>query len=125
MTQKSVSQKIKITDHNHDKYITTPECNKLTAENFATGLAHANLITKTDFDAKLSTLNRKITSNKTRHLLVENKLKKLKSFDSSYFCGKGHFEVDSKQNWLIFQPIQRYFKTVSANDSDILSWKSK
>ena len=51
----------KITDHNHDKYITTPEFNKLTVENFATRLAQANLITKTDFDAKLSCLNRKIT----------------------------------------------------------------
>ena len=25
----------KITDHNHDRYITTPEFNRLTAENFA------------------------------------------------------------------------------------------
>ena len=63
----------KITDHNHDKYITTPEFNKLTAENFAARLAQANLITKTDFDAKLSSLNKKITSNKTKHLIVENK----------------------------------------------------
>ena len=29
----------KITDHNHDKYITTPEFNKLTSENFAARLA--------------------------------------------------------------------------------------
>ena len=29
------------------------------------GLAQANLITKTDFDAKLSSLNKKITANKT------------------------------------------------------------
>ena len=34
---------------------------------------------KTDFDAKLSSLNRKITSNKTKDLLVENELKKLKT----------------------------------------------
>ena len=47
-------------------------------------LAQANLITKTDFDAKFSNLNRKITSNKTKHLLVENKLNKLKTFDSSF-----------------------------------------
>ena len=65
----------KITDHKHDKYITTPEFNKLTAENFAARLAQANLITKIDFDAKLSSLNRKITLNKTKHLLVENQLK--------------------------------------------------
>ena len=40
-------------------------------------LAQADLVTKTNFYAKLSGLNKKITSNKTKHLLVENKLKKL------------------------------------------------
>ena len=54
----------------------------------------ANLITKTDFDAKLSRLNRKITQNKTKQLLVENELNKLKTFDSCYFIGKSHFEDD-------------------------------
>ena len=68
----------KLTDHNHDKYITTPEFNTLAADVFNARLAQANLITKTDFDAKLSSLNRKITSNKTKHLLVKNELKKLK-----------------------------------------------
>ena len=33
----------KITDHDHDKYITTPEFNKLTTENFVARLAQANL----------------------------------------------------------------------------------
>ena len=61
-----------ITDHKHDKYINTPEFNKLTAENLAASLAQASLITKADFDAKLLSLNRKITSNKIKHLLVEN-----------------------------------------------------
>ena len=46
------------------------------------------MMTKTDFDAKLSSLNRKITNNKSNHLLVENELNKLKTFDSSYFHGK-------------------------------------
>ena len=46
----------KIRDHNHDRYFTTPEFNKLTAENFVARLAQANLITKIDFDAKLSSL---------------------------------------------------------------------
>ena len=67
----------KIADHKHDKYITTPEFNKLTAENLAARLAQTNLITKTDFDNKLSSLNKKIPSNKTKHLMVENELKKL------------------------------------------------
>ena len=52
-------------------------------------------------------------------------MKKLKTFDSIYFPGKSHFENDGAQNWLVFQPIQRYFQTASANDSNILSWKSK
>ena len=57
-------------------------------------LAQANLITKADFDAKLSSLNRKVTANKSNYLLIENELKKLKTFDSSYFIGKRHFEED-------------------------------
>ena len=61
-----------LTDHGHDKYITTPEFNKLTGENFTTRLGQANLITKTNFDSKLSSRNRKITSNKSKHLFIEN-----------------------------------------------------
>ena len=55
-------------------------------------LAQANLIAKTDFDGKLLSLNRKITQNEIKHLLVGNKLNKLKTFDSSYFIGKSPFE---------------------------------
>ena len=92
-----------LTDHNHDKYIATPELNTLAADVFNARIAKTNLITKTDFDAKLSSLNRKITTNKTEHLLVENGFKKLKTFDSSYFIGKSHFEEDGVQNYLVFQ----------------------
>ena len=74
---------MKLTNHNHDKYFTTSEFNTLAASVFNARLAEANLITKTDFDTKLSSLNRKITSNKSKHLLVENELKKLQTFDSS------------------------------------------
>ena len=81
-------------------------------------------MTKTDFDAKLSSLNRKITENKTKHLLVENQLKKLKTFDSSYFRATNHFEEDGTQNYLVFQPINRYVKVI-ANTLYISSWKSK
>ena len=73
--------KKKITDHNHDKYITTPEFNKFTAETFAARLKQANLasksdifnfVNKTDFDNKLLNFNKRINSNKTKHVLVEN-----------------------------------------------------
>ena len=87
----------KLTDHNHDKYINTLEFNKLAADVFNARLAQANLITKTDFDTKLSSLNKKITKNKWKYLVVENELKRLKTFDSSYFIGKSHFEKDDVQ----------------------------
>ena len=53
---------------NHAKYITTQEFIKLMAETFAAILAQANLVEKTDFDNKLVSCNRKITSNKTKYL---------------------------------------------------------
>ena len=90
-------------------------------------LAEANLVIKTDFDAKLSSLNRKITLNKTKHVPVENKLKKLKNFDLSYFIGKSHFEEDGTQNYLVFQPVYRYFKGFSITQylEYVSEWKSK
>ena len=71
------------------------------------------MITKTDFDAKLSSLNRKITANKSKNFLAENELKKLKTFDSSYFFGKSHFKEDGTQNYLVFQPMNKYFKVIA------------
>ena len=74
----------------------------------------------------MSNLNRKITQNKSKHLLVENELNKLKTFDSGYFIGKSHFEEDGVQNYLVFQPLNKYFKVItSANIKYISSWQSK
>ena len=114
----------KITNHKHDEYITTTEFNKLAANTFNARIAQANLITKTDFDAKLSGFNRKITKNKSDHVLVNNKLNKLKTFDFAYFVGKSHFEEDGVQNYLVFQPVYRYFKFI-ANTNFISEWISK
>ena len=41
-----------------------------------------------------------------------------------YFIGKIHFEQDGTQNYLVFQPIKRYFKIIG-NTKFISSWKSK
>ena len=87
-------------------------------------IAEANLITKTIFDNTVSGLDRKIVENKTKNKSIENELKKLKTFDLSYFIGKSNFEEDSAQNYLVFQPIFRHFKII-ANKKFISSWKSK
>ena len=51
-------------------------------------------------------------------------MKKLQTFDSSYFRGKNHFEEDGTQNYLVFQPINKYFKKIT-NTDHISKWKSK
>ena len=78
---------------------------------------------KTDFDAKLSSLNKKITLNKTKQLLVENELKKLKTFDLSYFTGKNHFEEEGTQSYLVFQPLNKYLKIIANTKTS--PWQSK
>ena len=82
------------------------------------------MITKTDFDAKLSRINREITENKTGTALIKNELNKLKTFDSSYFIGKSHFEEDHTENYLVFQPINKYFKVITNTDY-VSKWKPK
>ena len=51
-------------------------------------------------------------------------MNKLKTFDSSYFIGKSHFEEHGTQNYLVFQPINRYFKVITNTDY-VSSWKSR
>ena len=96
----------------------------MAADVFNTRIEQANLITKTDFDAKLSNFHRKVTPNKSKHLLVENELNKLKTFDSGYFIRKSHFAEDGTQNYLVFQPMYIYFKMITNTDY-ISSWRFK
>ena len=84
---------------NHNKYITTPEFNKLTAELFAARLKQANLVTKTDFDNRLTSFKRRINSNKTKYLEVQNKLNSLITKDYNFFLGRIFFTSnDGSQN---------------------------
>ena len=117
-----VSSLVKKTDYG--KYITTPEFNNLVVGVFTARLAQANLVTKTDFDTKLISLNKKIHSNKANHLLLENELKKLQTFDSSYFRGRNYFENDDTHNYLVIQPVNKYLKKIS-NTDHISEWTSK
>ena len=52
----------------------------------------------------------------------QKKLQKLQTFDSSYFFGKGHYEDDGMQNYLVFQPVFKYFKTPT---NRVIEWESK
>ena len=68
----------------------------------------------------MSSLNRKITANKTKHVLNDN--------DLSYYRGKQYFDEESgKQNYLVFLPMGKYFKlnSVVGVIDRVLSWQSK
>ena len=66
----------------NSQYITTQEFNMLTAEKFAARLKQADLVNKTDFDNKLTSFNRRITSNKTKYLEAQKKLNSVKTEDN-------------------------------------------
>ena len=68
----------KLNNHDHDKYITTPEFNNLAADVFNARLARVNLVVKTYFDNSVSILDNKIAANKTKNESIENEIKKPK-----------------------------------------------
>ena len=89
----------------NSKYITTQEFNKLTAENFKARLKQADLVYITDFDSKLTSFNRRITSNKTKHLEVQKKLDSVITKDYNFFLGRIYFTInDGSENTFVYQP---------------------
>ena len=85
---------------------------------FNTRIEQANLIIKTYFDVKLSSLNRKIAANKTRHFFNGN--------DLSYYHGKNYFDEHGALNYYVFQPLFKYLEVAHVgNITYILSWKSR
>ena len=78
--------------------------------------AQRDLIRKPEFDGKLKGISDRVTKNKTKHLLVENELKKLKALGLNYFGGKDYFEGnDGAQNALVFQTKQKHFNLSNVN----------
>ena len=69
----------------------------------------------------MSSLNRKIVLNKTKHIAIEKELKKLNTFDINYFRGKNYFEEDGTQNWFVFQPVGKYLEIVYTNNITYIS----
>ena len=111
----------------NSKYITTQEFNKLIAENFAARLKQADLVNKTDFDNKLTSFNRRITSNKTKHLKVQKKLNSPITKDYNFFLGTVYFTSnDGSQNTFVYQPTLDALELKKDKGTDyVLSWKSK
>ena len=74
----------KTADHNQDKYITSPEFNKLTSEDFAARLKQTNLASKREDEQKILTDN-------------------LSIFNGAKYISLGIF-----QNYLVFIPAIKH-----------------
>ena len=81
-------------------------------------------MTKTFFDNTVSSLHTKIEWNKSLGALLQRTRKRLRSPDLGYFKGNNHFEEDGTQNYLIFQPLNKYLTSMGTTKY-ISSWKSK
>ena len=111
------------------KYIIAQEFNKLAAEDFARKLKEADLVNKTDFDNKLTRFNRKIASNKTKHLEVQKKLDSLLTKDYNFLLDRIYFTrnyVSQNQNMFVYKPIFNVLELEKDKGTKyIISWKSK
>ena len=79
----------------YDTKVAKIESKYVSNTGFDSKLAQENVIAKRNFDAKI--------------IEHENNIKKLQTFDSSYFNGKNYFDEDGTQNYLVFLLISRYF----------------
>ena len=96
-------------------------------------LKQANLVSKTHFDNKLISFNRKITSKnklsnqKFSNLEIRKKLNSLITKDSVFFLGRIYFASnDASQNTFIYQPRLDTLELNKDKGTDyVLSWNSK
>ena len=57
---------------------------------------------KTDFDNKLTRLNKRMTSNKAKHLEVQKKLNSLMTKNYNFFLGRIYFTSNDKSQNTLF-----------------------
>ena len=69
-------------------------------------------------------LGQKVDSNKTKHLLVENEIYKLKRTSKVYKAVKDLLEENGVQNYSVFQLMGKYLEAPN-NKNYVLEWKHK
>ena len=86
--------------------------------NAALDARHKGLVQKTTFDSELKKVDDKADANSSKVPSYERKLRQREdTIDdleryASYFSGKNYSDgSDGTQNYLIFQPVYKYFKT--------------
>ena len=111
----------------NSKHNTTQKSKKLTVENFAGRLKQADLVNKTDFDKKMTSISRPFTSNKTKYLEVQKKLSSPITKDYNFFLGRIYFtRNDRSLNTFAYQPTLDALELKKEKCTDyVLTWKSK
>ena len=69
-------------------YATKADLKNATDDELTSKIDFVNFVKKTDFDDKLKNLNKKVTSNKTKHVLVENKVKNYRHLAQAFLLVK-------------------------------------
>ena len=72
-------------------------------------MAQANLEKKFFFDNTVSSLD-----SKSPGAILQRTLKGLEIPDVDYFKGKNHFEENDTQNYLVFQPLNKYLTSIGS-----------
>ena len=82
---------------------------------------------KNDFDTKITSFNKQITSNKTKHLEVQKKLNSLITKDYNISLGRIYFtNNDGSKNISVYQPTLDTLELKKDKGTDyVLSWKLK
>ena len=101
--------------------------------NAALDARHKDLVQKTTFKSEFRKTDDKASENSSKVLSYERKLKQREDTINdlervaSYFGGKNYFDTDDgTQNYLVFQPMYKYFKTsVKGSATYVSSWESK
>ena len=110
------------------KYFATAAYNRFTNEKLDLKIKQKQLVNKFDIAGFIgsSILNKKVATLATKAELKaeQDKITKLEAFDSSYFRGQSHFEDNGSQNYLVFQPMDRYFENF-VHIYYISEWKFK
>ena len=80
---------------------------------------------KTDFDSKLTSFNKRITWNKTKHFEAQKKRNSLITNADNLFLGRMYFTSDGSQNTFVYQPILDTFELKKDKGTDyVLCQKS-
>ena len=110
------------------KYFTSSDYNKFTSNILDAKITQKKLVNESGLDEKIKALATKeeikTLATKAELKVEQDKIVKLQTYGLSLFIGQSYFGYDGTQNYLVFQPLYDFFKSIG-NKDNISAWKSK